>query len=89
MDFNNNKIYETFDQLFDVSGRAATALLNKDNNNQNLESILDRFIELTIYGLPEVDEFLISDPEQEKNPLIECQSGWNIFSSNPSFSDKH
>lgn len=86
MDFDNIKIYEAFDQLFDVSGRAAIALLNKDNNNQNLESILDRFIELTIYGLPEVDEFLISDPEQEKNPLIECQSGWNIFSSNPASS---
>lgn len=86
MDFNNNKIYETFDQLFDVSGRAATALLNKDNNNQNLERILDRFIELIIYGLPQVDEFPISDPEQEKNPLKECESSWNIFSSNPASS---
>ena len=86
MDSSNNKIYEAFDQLFDVSGRAAITLLNRSKNNQKLESILDRFIELIIYGLPGMDEFPIRDLEQEEYPLIENESSWNIFSSNPASS---
>lgn len=86
MDTYNNKIYEAFEQLFDVSGRAAIALLNKSENTQSIESILDRFIELTINGLPEVADFLIGNLEQEKNPLREEESSWNIFFSNPSSS---
>lgn len=79
----NHKIYEAFEQLFDVSGIAAITLLNKDKNNRDLESILIRFIEMTIYGLPEVEEYLISDPDQEENPLMKCEKSWNIFLYNP------
>ncbi len=81
---DDTKVYDAFEQLFDVSGKATINLLTKGGSNLKLEEILGVFIRLIFYGLPGVKESAIEINEGISNPLNSSENCWNLYNSNPS-----